>query len=226
MNQCFAVGFVILMFFGAVSIIPARLMAPVSPTNALNSKILNNRFISLWNGRDLAGWKPYFGGVNVKVSQLWSARNGVLLLTGEPIGYLRTEMVFSNYHLHVEWRWPQGSGDSGLLIHLEDSDAIWPRSVKCQLKSGTAGELIGQTGVTFSGSGVEDKRRKTITASSENPVGEWNASDVYCRGDTIEVHINGVRQNDIDKVSVREGAIGLQLQGQPIEFRNLWLEQL
>lgn len=38
--------------------------------------------------------------------------------------------------------------------------------------------------------------------------------------------MNGVRQNFANKLPVTSGAIALQLEGFPIEFRNVWLEPL
>ncbi|HKB57695.1 MAG TPA: family 16 glycoside hydrolase [Lacunisphaera sp.] len=45
-------------------------------------------------------------------------------------------------------------------------------------------------------------------------------------GDTIEVFVNGVRQNQVGKLPVSAGNIALQMEGFPIEFRNVWLEAL
>ena len=49
---------------------------------------------------------------------------------------------------------------------------------------------------------------------------------VLCRGDTIEIAVNGVHRNRIEKLSSTSGGIGLQLEGTPVEFRNIWLEPL
>jgi hypothetical protein len=57
-------------------------------------------------------------------------------------------------------------------------------------------------------------------------LGEWNTCDIHATGDTLEVHVNDVRQNYAEHLSVRAGRIGLQLEGAPIEFRNLWLRPL
>ena len=62
--------------------------------------------------------------------------------------------------------------------------------------------------------------------SSEKPFGEWNTYEITCRGDTLEVFVNGVRQNFLEDLPVTEGAIGLQMEGHPVEFRNVWLEPL
>jgi hypothetical protein len=198
----------------------ARMAVP-PPT----AKKLPPHIHQLWNGRDLTGWKTYFSN-EVNIAKVWSAKNGVLTLTGEPTGYLRTEKPFSNYHLHFEWRWPQKPGNSGALVHITGGDALWPTSVEYQLRSGIAGEMVSQGAADMAAPLLQGKKRAKISRSSERPAGEWNSGDIYCRGDTIEAQVNGVRQNLVSKVSPTSGAIGLQFEGVPIEFRNLWLEQL
>jgi hypothetical protein len=47
-----------------------------------------------------------------------------------------------------------------------------------------------------------------------------------CRSNTIETVVNGTTQRRVGPVSVSQGSIGLQLEGFPVEFRNLWLEPL
>lgn len=204
-----------------VHVASARMVILTEGTNAASP-----RHISLWNGHDLTGWKTFFTNADANVTDMWSAQGDVLALTGKPLGYLRTERSFANYHLHLEWRWPRTNGNSGVFVHLSGTDALWPRSVECQLKSGSAGELIAQGGVDFSGSLISGKKRAKIAAPRERPVGEWNSYDIYCRGNTIEAQVNGLRQNLIEKVSVESGAIGLQLEGHPVEFRQIWVELL
>jgi hypothetical protein len=57
-------------------------------------------------------------------------------------------------------------------------------------------------------------------------VGEWNSCDVTCRGDTIEVTINGVPQNKVTKCVPTAGKVGFQLEGTPFELRNVKIEPL
>ena len=63
-------------------------------------------------------------------------------------------------------------------------------------------------------------------SGSEKPAGEWNSADIVCRGDVIEVTINGVPQNKVTGCSAREGKIGIQLEGIPFELRNVSLMAL
>jgi hypothetical protein len=67
---------------------------------------------------------------------------------------------------------------------------------------------------------------KKLADSSEKTAGEWNGDDIYCRGASLEVFVNGVRQNFVDKLPTDSGQIALQVEGYPIEFRNVWLQTL
>jgi len=42
----------------------------------------------------------------------------------------------------------------------------------------------------------------------------------------VTVRVNGVLQNDVTGASVASCAIGLQAEGKPVEFRNLYIEPL
>jgi hypothetical protein len=186
--------------------------------------------VVLFDGHDITGWTLYTKDPVADPGSLWSAHAGVLSLVGTPSGYLRTAKKFSNYHLHVEWRWPFGAAaksNSGVFVHVHGADAIWPPGVECQLQAGNAGQLVG-TNVDLPGAPVSNNKPRApkLADASEKPFGEWNAYEIYCRGDTIEVFVNGVQQNKVAKVSVTSGAIGLQMEGYPVEFRDIWLEKL
>ncbi len=172
----------------------------------------------------------YLSDPKTDQATMWSAHDGVLHLVGKPNGYLRTEKIFSDYHLHVEWRWAADAvknSNSGVFVDVSGPDVIWPTGVECQLAVGNAGQLVG-TNIALPGAPVSNNKPRAprLEASSEKPFGEWNTYEIYCRGDTIEVFVNGIRQNHVEKVSATSGAIGLQMEGYPVDFRNLWLEPL
>ena len=50
--------------------------------------------------------------------------------------------------------------------------------------------------------------------------------EITCKGGTVEVAINGQRQNKATGVTIRKGYIGLQSEGVPIIFRNITLTPL
>ena len=226
----------VLLAFGATNMTGAAEILPILiTTNAQLQATLEQQrpldAIALWNERDLTGWTMVFTNAEVDPARIWSATNGTLTLhaKGNPYGYVKTESKFSNYHLHAEWRWPAAAAsnaNSGVLLHIGETNAIWPVAVEAQLKSGSAGELIGMGDVDFPAPLINKRKRAKITQSSENPIGEWNAYDIYCRSNTVEAFVNGSRKNFIEQVTVSSGHIGLQLEGHDIEFRNIWLKPL
>ena len=188
--------------------------------------------VSLWNGADLAGWRLVLKDAAADPAAAWDATDGVLRLHSASSGYLRTEASFSDYRLHVEWRWPAGAppkSNSGVLVHLRGDDRVWPACVQMQLKIGSAGDLIGmETDLPGAAPAATagQTRAPHLAEPSEKPLGDWNACDIYANKDTLEVYVNGVRQNRVPGLPARTGTIGLQLEGQPVEFRNLWLRPL
>jgi hypothetical protein len=207
------------------ALIAATAMAADPSTPALPVSHPEQR-IALWNGRDLAGWRVFLKDPAVDPRRVWSVQDGVLRLMGQPYGYLRSTYNYFNYHLHAQWRWPAGNpkNNSGLFVHVNGPDAIWPECVECQIKTGSTGDLIG-TGISFPAPVINKKWRALVTTpSAEKAAGEWNDYDILCRGDVVETFVNGVYRNRVQPVSVVAGAIALQLEGTPVEFRDLWLE--
>jgi len=205
--------------FGAVAPAPVLLLTDPPPGAEM-----------LWNGRDLTGWTLFLKDPSVDPKYAWARNEGTIALTGSPWGYLRTEKTYSNYYLHLEWRFPPDAipkADSGVFLHVRGADKIWPAGIECQLKAGETGQLVA-TGLAMPGAPlVRGKQRVNPTgAPADRPFGQWNICDIFCRGTAIDVYINGVRENRIENVGASDGAIGLQLEGSPIRFRNLWLEQL
>ena len=143
-----------------------------------------------------------------------------------------TEKDYSNYKLHLEWRWAEKPTNSGVLLHTSGPDKVWPKCIESQLQSGNAGDfvLIGGTGIKVDGK-LNQNTNKIIKVikkqdSSEKPAGQWNSYDITCQGDTIINVVNGVLQNTGTNATVSSGKICLQSEGSPIEFRNIYIVPL
>jgi len=188
--------------------------------------------MQLFNGHDLTGWTYHLDDPKVKMEQVWSAKDGVLRCTGKPVGYLITKKNdFENYVLSLEWRWPKEGGNNGVLVHVTKPGAlgVWPKCFEVQLQSGEAGDfwVIGTTlEIEHPEGRIEGRRHKNLTDGSEKPLGEWNKMEIICRGDEITVKVNGVLVNHATKLSQSKGAIALQSEGTPIEYRNIRLTKL
>ena len=215
---------------------------PVTPTKK----------IELFNGKDLTGWvrfipndqpapapaaeppakrkrKPPVGPF--KAEGVWSVEDGVIRCTGVPNGYIRTCDSYANYKLHVEWRWPEKPTNSGVLLHRTGIDKVWPKCVEAQLKDQGAGDivLLGDASITaggkkMGGKGIVAIRKKD--PANEKPAGQWNSYDIVCDGGSVTLTVNGKLLNQGAGADPSSGPIGLQSEGSPIEFRNVYIEPL
>ena len=183
--------------------------------------------VSLFNGKDLGNWVFYLKDKSVDPASVFSVRDGVIHITGNPFGYMRTKESYSDYKLHVEWHWPAVATNSGVFVHGQKPDSIWLRCVECQLMAGNAGDFVCMNGADM----TERTDKSTpvvrkLAASTEKATGEWNTMEVVCSGNTIEVYVNGVMMNKGTNVTVNQGSICLQSEGKDIEFRNVYLTPL
>lgn len=184
--------------------------------------------IDLFNGNDLAGWEFVVADDAVPASQVFSAVDGEIHITGEPFGYMYyAAEKFSNYTLEAEWSWFEEPKNSGIFLLIADTSNPFPNGIECQLMAGNAGDFV-----LLGGSDMEEyvapegeprpKFPKIVKkeASSEKPVGEWNKARIEVKDGHITVYINGVLQNE-GTDPVKEGYVALQSEGGPIKFRNV-----
>jgi len=189
--------------------------------------------IELFNGKDLSGWTFELADPDAKMEDVWSVEDGILKCKGKPGGYIRTEADYENYVLTLEWRWPPGTegGNNGVLVHTSTPGAlgIWPKSIEVQLQKGEAGDfwIIGtELDVENEESRRQGRRHLNLTDDSEKPLGEWNQIEITCKGDEVIVKVNGDLVNHATNCNVTKGAISLQSEGAPIEYRNIILTPL
>ena len=183
--------------------------------------------VSLFNGKDLDGWVHHLAEADAPIEGTWTVKEGVLHCTGSPTGYLRTKEKYRDYQLTVEWRWPGKGGNNGVLVHVQDPDEVWPKSIEAQLEHGNAGDIWVIGGATFKEhKGVAGRRVVKQEDSSEKPLGEWNTYTIVAKRDRILLYVNGVLQNVATECTLSEGYIALQSEGRAIEYRKVELVPL
>lgn len=213
------------LYCAALVILMAALVSPAFAQSA--EDVAPTQRIDLFDGKSLAGWTFVSEDTNRPVASIWSVTNGVIRCLGKPNGYARTVQAYRDYRLHVEWRWPDGPGNSGVFVQVNPPDVVWPLCFEAQLLAGDAGELRLNGGSRLAS--VTDPKVKSLPRrlpSSEKPVGEWNVYDIVCRGNTITIRVNGVLQNEAAGTCVTSGAIGLQAEGKLVEFRDIYIEPI
>lgn len=189
---------------------------------------------ALFNGRDLTGWTCDLDDPKVKMEDVWSVADGVLACKGRPAGVLRTKREdFADYMLTLEWRWlpESGGGNNGVLVHASTPRTlgIWPKSFEVQLQADHAGDfwIIGTSlEVPNAAERRQGRRYLNLTEGSEHSIGEWNQMEITCRGNEILVKVNGELVNHATNCSESRGAICLQSEGTPIQYRKIRLNPL
>ena len=74
--------------------------------------------------------------------------------------------------------------------------------------------------------GDRNRRILNLTDGSEHPPGEWNRMVIECRGDAIDVWVNGDHVNDGFDCTTDHGCIAIQAEGARCEFRKVELTPL
>jgi len=216
-------AFVLIIIIGLQSAVSAQPKEKKSKAK----KNQKEEVIQLFNGKDLKNWSFYLKDQKVDPATVFTVQNGVINIKGDPFGYMRTNESYSDYKLHVEWRYPVEASNSGVFVHGQKPDTIWLKCVECQLKAGSAGDFVCMNGADMTER--KDKAVRSVpkmAASSEKAIGEWNTMEVTCKGNTIEVMVNGVLQNKGTNVNLSGGSICLQSEGKTIEFKNVFLTKL
>jgi hypothetical protein len=186
--------------------------------------------VPLFNEKDLSGF-TFCMKDSADPLKTWSVTNGVIHCTGTPTGYLRTTQVYSNYFLTLEWRFVKiapKADNTGLLVHLQPGDKVWPPCVQVQGKHDHQGDIFLMAGAES----LEHRGKDANTPiplrgdSVEHPVGEWNKAETICLHGKVESFINGKFVNETTECSINSGFIGIQSEGAEIEIRLMVLSPL
>ena len=164
---------------------------------------------SIFNGRDLAGWKAAEG-------PFWKVVDGILVGENDAEkkgSMLYTERDYGDVILEGEVRWT-GEIDSGFML----------RRPEIQLQIGVSRSLKRDMTCSFYVGGYPEEAQAKRAGDLLLP-GDWNRIRIRARGDTFTVWLNG---EEVSRYTTpapsAPGPIGLQIHGglaMKVEFRNL-----
>ncbi|MFN9718389.1 MAG: DUF1080 domain-containing protein [Planctomycetota bacterium] len=190
-------------------------------------------FRSLFNGKDLTGWVL----VNTP-KETWSVQNEMLVCTGKPIGEIRTEKMYQNFILEVEWRHMVPGGNAGIFVWADDITAKgvpFHRSVEVQVLDHGYGQGKGHTthgdifpihGATMVPLNGRGGSRAFPTEERAKPSPEWNHYRIECRDGSISLAVNGKVVTQGKDASPRKGYICIESEGGVVHYRNLKIQEL
>ena len=190
-------------------------------------------FKPLFNGTDLEGW------VNVNGAEsTWRAEDGMLRCTGRPICVLRTERMYENFVLELEWRHEDPRGNAGVFVWSDPIPARgvpFTRAVEVQVMLGAETEQYTSEGDIFAiwGASLTPDRphpsgyqRCLPSEARTRGAGFWNHYRIECIDGRITLAVNGKVVSGGYDVNPRVGYICLEAEGSPIDFRNLRIQEL
>ncbi|QJE98798.1 3-keto-disaccharide hydrolase [Luteolibacter luteus] len=196
-------------------------------------------FKPLFNGKDLSGWVP----CNV-AADTFSVKDGMIVTTGQPIGFMRTERMYENFVIELDWRHLKEAGNSGLFIWGEGLPAPgvpYARGIEVQILDlgyakndgnsrwfTTHGDIFPIWGATMTPTGkVAPQGVRSFPAEELTlPSPQWNHYRVECKDGEIRLSVNGKEVTTGKECTPRKGFICLESEGTECHFRNIRIKEL
>ena len=201
-------------------------------------------FKPLFNGKDLAG----LHNVNCAPGTFF-AKDNMIITTGRPTGYLRTDRQYENFIAEFDWLHAPSKkgaeGNSGFFVWCDPIPAVgtgYTRGIEVQVlvnlewkdkKTGKStatshGDIFSIHGATC----VPDRPHPLGWARSipsENRAkgeNEWNHYRVEANDGVIKLAVNGKFVSMVSKCNPRKGYLALESEGSECRFKNLKIKEL
>jgi HEAT repeat protein len=197
-------------------------------------------FVSLFNGKDLAGWKGLVENPiarskmsadslaikQKKADELaktgWSAKDGELVFSGHGDN-LCTVKQYGDFEMYVDWK-IQKDGDAGIYLRGTPQVQIWDTSRV------DVGAQVGSGGLYNNA-----KNLSKPSKLADNAIGDWNTFHITMIGDRVSVDLNG--ENVVDNVILEnywdrklpiflKEQIELQAHGNQINYRDIYVKEI
>jgi len=219
-----------------------------SKRNAILSRLATEGteegFVSLFNGRDLTGWKGLvenpiarqkMSPIELAKAQVeadkrmrddWKVENGLLVYVGHGFDNLCTEGQYGDFEMLVDWRLdPNGEEpDAGIYLRGTPQVQIWDTARV------NVGAQVGSGGL------YNNQKNKSIPLCvADNKLGEWNSFYIKMVGERVTVYLNGVLV--VDNVVMENywdrsqpipaiDQIELQAHGSRVYYRDIYVRRL
>jgi len=201
-------------------------------------------FVSLFNGRDLTGWKGLVQDPikrsKMTAAQLqreqqkadetmrknWTVEDGCIAYIGSGFDNLCTEKQYGDFEMYIDWMLdPAGpEADAGIYLRGTPQVQIWDTArVNVGAQVGSGGLYNNQV------------NRSTPLKVADNKLGQWNSFYIKMVGDRVTVKLNG--ELVVDNVIMENywdrsqpifliDQLELQAHGSKCYFRDIYVKEL
>lgn len=213
-------------------------------------------WISLFNGKDLAGWEGLEG--------YWSVVDGAIQGSETKENSKQTNLIllcskdnpekFANFEIRYSFKWVTPDGNSGMQIRgkIDNPEMFHVGGYQADIDAGNSytGIIYDEGGVA-GGRGIMSNRGEKTVWDAENkrtntpleksnaeiaakikPVGEWNDAVVIADGNHITYSINGqvtTEMTDNSPKTCKDGVIGIQMHSghtMTLQFKDIKIKML
>ena len=195
-------------------------------------------YVSLFNGKDLAGWRyGKRGDGENKSGQGYQVENGVIFCTKGDGGNMYTEKEYGDFSFRFEFKLEQNANNGiGIRAPLEGDAAYVGMEIQVLDDYGPQyKDKLEPWQYHGSIYNVVPAKRGAL-----KPAGEWNTEEIYAKGRQIKVTVNGTVIVDANLDDVKDeatlkkhpglartkGHIGFLGHGTRVEFRTLRIKEL
>jgi len=197
-------------------------------------------YVSMFNGKDLTGWKGLVGNpitrakmspkelaakqaeADAKAATTWRVKDNSIVFNGAGDN-LCSEKQYGDFEMIVDWRITK-KGDSGIYLRGTPQIQIWDTSRV------EVGAQVGSGGLYNNA-----KNRSTPLKVADNPIGDWNHFYIKMIGEKVTVYLNGILV--VDNVTLENywdrklpifprEAIELQAHGTDLAFRDIYVREI
>ncbi|MHA6246921.1 family 16 glycoside hydrolase [Pontibacter sp. CAU 1760] len=202
-------------------------------------------FVSLFNGKDLTGWKGLVGNpierakmdaktlaqkqqaADEEMRRDWKVENGEIVFVGKGYNNLTTAKKYGDFELFVDWKiFDEGTknGDAGIYLRGTPQVQMWDTARVAD------GAQVGSGGL-YNNKVNESKPLKV----ADNPLGEWNNFRILMQGDRVTVYLNGelvtdnvMLENYWDRAQpiFAEEQLELQAHGSRVAYRDIYIREI
>ncbi|RDB07070.1 DUF1080 domain-containing protein [Runella aurantiaca] len=197
-------------------------------------------FVSLFNGKDLTGWKGLvanpiarakmhpdtLAAKQAKADEVmrkgWVVKDGELIFTGHGDN-LCTVKKYGDFEMYVDWR-IEPKGDAGIYLRGSPQVQVWDTSrVEVGAQVGSGGLYNNQ------------KNPSKPLKLADNAIGDWNTFYIQMKGDRVTVRLNG--ELVVDNVILENywdrkqpifpmEQLELQAHGTLVAYRDIYVREL
>lgn len=197
-------------------------------------------WVSLFDGKSTEGWKnPYEWG---KIEVV----DGEIHLTADKKFFLVTEKEYGDFEFEAEINLPEGKANSGFMFRcnveknkvfgyqaeVDGSDRRWSGGLYDEgRRKWLHPGRDSQTNVEGKALTKEESMAHFAKDEVKNALKRngWNKYRIVCRGNHIQIFVNGVKTTDVYDSKDDRGPIGIQHhgeKGQTYKFRNLRIREI